>query len=262
MNLTSNDRPKISAFVICCNEEKNIRRCLKSLEWCDEIVVVDSGSSDKTLEICKEFTQTVLHRDWTGHREQKQYALDNCKFDWVLSIDADEEVSPELKNQIIKELTFNYQNQPEPEIKGYSLSRIVYFMSRWWNKGGWYPEFRLRLIYKPATYWGGVDPHDKAIVKGKVKKITEGALYHYTYSDLFHQIECLNQHSTDAANRMHSRGKKVTILNLLINPISRFIKFFLIKKGYREGMYGFIVAINEAWYAFLKYAKLWELQKK
>lgn len=250
---------KISAFVVCCNEEKNIRRCLESIKWCDEIVIIDSGSKDRTLEICREYTSKILHKDWAGYVEQKAFGLSQCSSEWALNIDADEEVSPELQVAIKSALQSNEAN--DKKIDGFQISRVVFYMGRWWRRGGWYPEYRLRLCRKSKTSWGGNDPHEKAIVDGTTKKIS-GELRHYTYSDISDQVNRLNRYSTTIAHNMFKGGERSNLLKIIFNPLSRFIKFYFLKKGFLEGFPGLVVAYIEAYYAFLKYAKLWELQRE
>ena len=249
----------VSAFIVCMNEESQIRRCLESVSWCNEIIIVDSGSTDKTLEICREFTDKVLFRSWTGYVDQKKFALEQCKSQWVLNIDADEEVSPELKKEMLLLLSDDKKNRLP--INGYQLSRVVYYLNRWWRHGGWYPEFRLRLCRKEATSWGGVDPHEKAVVTGKTIRL-KGELYHYTYSDLTDQIARLNKFSSSAAKSIFGQGHRTTIAEILGRPVFRFIKFYIFKQGFRDGIAGLIVALLESYYVFLKYAKVWELQRQ
>lgn len=251
-------RESISAFVVCCNEENNIRRCLESLKWCDEIVIVDSGSTDRTLEICREYTDKIFCRDWAGHRLQKQFALEQCSCEWVLNIDSDEEVSTYLRGEILEVLSRSKKNGNE--IKGYDICRVVYFLGRWWDRGGWYPEYRRRFFRREFTRWGGIDPHEKALVDGPTKRL-RGQLYHYTYSDFSHQIDSLNKHSSLMAKQLHSRGRRCGLFNLWFNPLLRFVKFYILKRGFREGVPGLIIACLEAFYVFLKYIKLWELQR-
>ncbi len=241
------------------NEESQIKRCLESVSWCNEIVIVDSGSTDRTLEICKQFSDKILFRSWTGYVEQKAYALQQCTSDWVLNIDADEEVSDELKNEII-----NLLQQDKKEripFNGFQCSRVVFYLNRWWRHGGWYPEFRLRLCRRTDTSWGGVDPHEKALVQGATKKL-KGELYHYTYSDMKDQINRLNKFSTSAAKSIFNHGHRTNVLEILGRPIFRFMKFYLFKQGFRDGTSGLIVALIESYYVFLKYAKVWELQRE
>lgn len=250
----------ISACVICYNEEENIERCLKSLIWCEEIVVVDSGSTDKTIEIARKYTNKIINKSWQGYRKQKQFALNQCNNNWVISLDSDEELDDEAI-KAIKNLNINF-SETEPKYAGYYISRIVYFMDKWWEKGGWYPEYRLRLMFKEKSAWEGIDPHDKAVVDGETKRIKNGHIRHYTYNNLSDQIQALNHHSTVASKNLFELGKKSNLRHLIVNPISRFIKFYFLKKGFLEGKSGFIIAVNEAHYVFLKYAKLWELQRK
>jgi ADP-heptose:LPS heptosyltransferase/glycosyltransferase involved in cell wall biosynthesis len=246
----------ISAFIICCNEEQKIERALKSISWCDEILIVDSGSTDKTLEICRKYTDKIITRQWPGHRAQKQFALTQCSHEWILNIDADEEVSPELKNSISEILQ---DSTPEwDQYGGFRIARIVRFMGRWWDIGGWHPEYRFRLVRKSTTYWGGIDPHEKAILKGEIGTLP-GSIYHYTYKNIEDQIHSLNRLSTYSARALVQQGKQFNLINLIANPIVRFLKFYIIKKGFLEGRAGFIVAVHEAFSTFLKYSKLWEL---
>lgn len=248
---------KVSAFIVCCNEEQRIRHCLDSLRWCDEIVIVDSGSSDRTLEICREYTDKIFERAWPGFVLQKRFALEHCTHAWVLNIDADEEVSPELAQRIQSIL----QTSEGSPIDGYSILRVVYFLGRWWRKGGWYPEYRLRLCRKAKTTWGGEDPHEKAIVAGATQNLSE-ELYHYTYANFAAQVRSLNSLSSSSAETLFRKGKRVGLISLLARPALRFVKFYLLKKGYREGLPGLIVALYESAYVFMKYSKLWELHHK
>lgn len=252
---TGHLRQTISAFIVCSNEERKIRRCLESVRWCDEIVVVlDDKSSDGTAGICREYTSKILVRGWTGYVDQKRFGLESCTSDWALNLDADEEVSPELREEIEAALRDSRGKD------GFELNRVVFFLGRWWRKGGWYPEFRLRLLRRTAAAWGGEDPHEHAVLNGTSGRMT-GELRHYTYDDIADQIRRLNSHSTASAKHMAKRGKHASLRHLVVNPIGRFIKFYLLKRGYREGLAGFIVAVIEAWYVHLKYAKLWELQR-
>ncbi len=252
-------RSEISAFIVCCNEEKKIRRALESVKWCDEIVVVDSGSKDATVSICKEYTDKVIHNPWPGFSAQKQFALERCSKKWILNIDSDEEVSPLLRGEIIKILM---DDNTGLEVQhGYNINRVVYFLNRWWNKGGWYPEYRLRLMQKEFAKWGGIDPHEKALVTGNIGKIS-AHLNHFTYDNFFSQVDALNKHAEVAARALKNEGRRFRLHNLIFNPIFRFIKFYILKLGIREGLPGFIVACHEMFYTFLKYSKLWELGKK
>jgi glycosyltransferase involved in cell wall biosynthesis len=246
---------RISAFVICCNEERNIRRCLQSVTWCDEIVIIDSGSTDRTLEICREFTDRILHQPWRGFVRQKRFGLECCTGDWVLNLDADEEVSEELREEMLQVV-----NDPSNTNTGFELLRVVFYLGKWWRKGGWYPEFRLRLLKRSSASWGGVDPHERALVQGETRRLG-GELRHYTYNSIFEQIRSLNSHSQAAAESLFSQGERVSLPEILARSCGRFFKFYLLKKGFLEGTPGFFVGIIEAFYVFLKYIKLWELHR-
>jgi glycosyltransferase involved in cell wall biosynthesis len=250
-------RSTVSAFIVCCNEERQIRRCLESVAWCDEIVIVDSGSTDATLAICREFTDKVAHRNWTGYVDQKRHALSLCTGAWVLNLDADEEVSPELRDEMISIATRDFMGQVPHN--GYYLNRIVFFLNRWWRKGGWYPEYRLRFCRRSATTWGGEDPHEKAFVTGSTARC-RGELFHYSFSDLTDYARRLNTLASNAAITMQRKGITSSAFNIITRPIARFIKFYLVKRGFREGIAGLVVALIEAYGVLLKYAKVWELR--
>ncbi len=256
----SQSPPLLSAFVICKNEEKNIRRCLESIKWCDEILIVDSGSSDQTLDICREYPRVkIIERHWPGHREQKQFALEQCQGEWVLNLDADEELSLELKSEIQRIL-----HLPESERKavdGYYLCRVVYFLSTWWDRGGWFPEYRMRFFKRAKAHWGWINPHEKAIVEGRRKKL-RGHLFHFTSSGIGDYVATLNRFSQNSAQALFDSGLRSSLFRIVFHPLFRFFKFFIIKRGFLEGTLGFIMACSEAFYTFLTYAKLWELQHR
>jgi (heptosyl)LPS beta-1,4-glucosyltransferase len=256
--LLNGDRSSISAFIVCCNEEQQIRRCLESLTWCDEIIVVDSGSNDRTLEICREFNTKVSYRAWTGYVDQKRHALSLCLGEWVLNLDADEEVSPELAREL-QELAKRDKTGAVKQ-NGFYLNRVVFFLNRWWRKGGWYPEYRLRFCRRSATAWGGDEPHEKASVVGLTARC-RAELFHYSFSDLSDYVRRLNTLSSNSAQGMQERGKSASVLDIILRPGARFIKFYLIKRGFLEGRAGLVVALIEAYGAFLKYAKLWEVSR-
>lgn len=250
------NRQPLSAFVITFNEEDYLVDCLKSLSFCDEVIVVDSYSSDKTVEIAKSFGAQVIQREWPGYRAQKAFGLEQTKYEWVLNLDADERVSEELRAEV--ERTLDNSNQEICD--GYEVNRVVYHLGRWWRSGGWYPEYRVRLLRKSKTIWGGVDPHEKPIVSGKIGRL-KGELPHYTYRNLDDQLSRLHKFSSISAKEEFKRGKTAGIQDILLRPTVRFIKFYFLKRGYREGTAGLVVAMIEFFYTFMKYAKLWELGK-
>ncbi len=254
--MTSPGRSSISAFIVCCNEERQIRRCLESVKWCDEIVIVDSGSKDQTLEICREYTRKITYQEWRGYVLQKRFALEQCSSEWVLNIDADEEVSPELRDEILAILARD-ASQGKTGANGYLINRVIFFLNRWWRKGGWHPEFRLRLCRRSQTTWGGEDPHEKASVLGSVDRC-KSELRHYSFTDLADYVRRMNTLTSNATTTLKRRGSQPTLVAVIFRPIARFLKFYVSKRGYREGLAGFIVAMIEAYAVLLKYAKLWE----
>ena len=160
---------------------------------------------------------------------------------------------------------WKYEQNPQSAITrpadGYEMSRVVYYLGRWWRKGGWYPEYRVRLMRKSSVEWGGVDPHERPIVSGRISRI-DGELEHYTYRSLDEQVKRLHAHATIAAQEEFKSGtKNVGCSRILLSPLARMVKFYFLKKGYREGLAGVVVAILEGFYTFIKYAKVWELQR-
>jgi len=187
-------REKISACLTVGNEEANIRRCLNSLKWADEIVVVDSFSKDKTFEICKEYTDRVYQHEWLGYVGQKELIKNMASHPWILFIDADEEVSDELREQILKE----FESGKNQKYVGYEFPRKVFFLGSWVTHGEWWPDIKMRLFRKEKGICTGTEPHDHVIVTGPVKRLS-GCLHHYTYDDISDQILTLNRFSTIAA---------------------------------------------------------------
>lgn len=255
------DRALVSAFVICFNEAKHIKECLDSLSFCDEVVVVDSYSTDDTVEIARACGARVIQRQWPGYRAQKAFALSQVTHEWVVNIDADERVSEELACNIInvlRDLKNGNKQNISNSVVGYYINRVVFYFERWWRRGGWYPEYRLRFFRKSKITWGGVDPHEKPIPDGATKSLS-GEIYHYTYENLQAQLNQLMKFAFIAAEQDFKRGRRAKWYNLLISPLCRIFRFFILKGGYREGVAGWIVAASEGFYTFMKYARLWEM---
>lgn len=246
---------KISACVMTMNEERNIRRCLESLTWCDEIVVLDSGSTDRTVEICREFTEQVHYHEWLGYVGQRNMLSKMANFEWVLFLDADEEVSHELKGEIIG----LFESGDGEVYVGARFPRRVYYLDRWIKHGEWNPDVKLRLYKKEHGVIAGQEPHDQVMVDGPVKKL-RGKLYHYTYEGLQDHINTMDRYSTISASTMYKRGRKFRLTDILIRPPFRFFKGFVIKLGFLDGIRGFIIASVNAFGVFLKYSKLRELE--
>ncbi len=249
-------RPAISACIITYNEEKNIRECLESLKWVEEIIVVDSMSNDFTVPICREYTDSVIQKTWEGHVKQKNFAVAQARNDWVLCLDADERVTPELKQEIENSLS-----EDSDRFDGYYCSRHSYYLGRWINHGGWYPDYKLRLFKKSRGKWGGKDPHDKVILEGPTKYL-KGELHHFVYRNLSHQLQTVDNFSTITAQGLDSEGDGFTVLKLLSRPPLKFLGTYFLKRGFLDGIPGLIISVVSSFYVFLRYAKLWEKQSQ
>lgn len=244
----------VSAIVVCFNEEQNIADCLESLTWCDEIVVVDAFSTDRTVEICRRYTDRVIQREWAGYRDQKAFAHSQATRAWVLLVDADERVTPELKDEIRESLL-----KDRDTYAGYAVPRLVYYLKHWWRRGGWYPDYDVRLFRRDRATWGGMDPHEKILVDGKVRRL-QHPLHHFSYRDISDHIQRINRFTTISARELEQNGRGWYVTDVLFRPALRFFYSYIYKRGFMDGFAGFHVAVTAAVYVFLKYAKLWELK--
>jgi glycosyltransferase involved in cell wall biosynthesis len=245
----------ISAVVITYNEEKNIRRCLQSLAWAREIVVVDSGSTDATVQIAREYTDRVLSHPFEGYVRQKNFALDQAAREWVLSVDADEVVTPELL-ACIREVWPRERDRYD----GFTVNRLSCFSGKWIRHCGWYPDRKLRLFRRSQGRWEGEELHEKVRLEGRVKDLNAD-LRHYTYESLSQNVEKIQRYSTIFAVAQHKRGRRASLPALLVRPAAKFLKTYILKLGLLDGRHGLILSGTAAFYVFLKYAKLWELQR-
>lgn len=249
-------REKISACITCCDEESNIRRCLESVRWADEIIVVDSYSKDATLAICRDYTDRIYQHKWLGYIGQKNLIKEMAQGPWILFVDADEEVSAELRDEIVREFDANENRK----VNGYEFPRMVFYMGQWIRHGEWYPDLKMRLFRKDLGICAGSEPHDRTTVPEPVKRL-KGHLYHYTYESMTDQIETLNDFARISAKTMFATGKKFAWSDLIFRPGIRFFKAYFLKRGLMDGMIGFIIAVSSAFGVFLKYAKLFEMYR-
>jgi len=247
-------RPQVSAIVVCFNEADRIEACLKSLTWCDEIIVVDSLSTDQTPEICRRYASRFFQREWPGYREQKAYAHSQATKDWVILVDADERVTPALQQEIGDALSAN-----NGLFTGYAVPRLVNYLGRWWWRGGWYPDYDVRLFRRDRATWGGFDPHEKILVDGQVRRL-KNPLEHYSYRDIDDHIQRINRFTSISSRELKKAGGRWRLSDALLRPTVRFFRSYFLKLGFLEGFAGFYVAVTAAVYVFLKYAKLWELE--
>lgn len=246
---------KISAVIITFNEEHNIQRCLESLQKvADEIVVVDSSSTDNTHNICKTFNCKFIENAFKGHIQQKNFALEQAANDYVLSLDADEELSPELINSIL-EVKNNWQYH------AYYFNRLSSYCGKFFPHGSWYPDRKIRLFDRRIGRWGGVNPHDKVILTEEKKQHIKGDLYHYTYNSISEHINQINYFSGIAAQEAYKAGKRFTLFKLITKPFWRFFRDYFLKHGFLGGYRGLTICLLTAIETYLKIIKLWELEK-
>ncbi|MDG0817316.1 glycosyltransferase family 2 protein [Bdellovibrio sp. PAP01] len=243
----------ISLVIIALNEEAHIERCIRSAPFADDIVVVDSFSTDRTVEISKQCGARVFQEKWKGFGPQKAFATSQAKNSWVISLDADEALSPELAAEIIEVFT-----SLDPET-GYLFPRKSYHLGRWIGHGGWYPDYQLRLFNKDKSQWNSAALHEKVEVKARVAM--KAPLLHWVFDDLSDQVITNDRYSTLGAQQLHEAGKKFSYFKLVTKPMSKFIETYFFKRGFMDGTAGFIISVGAAYSIFLRFAKLWELQR-
>jgi glycosyltransferase involved in cell wall biosynthesis len=245
----------ISVCIIACNEEENLPRCLASVAWADEVVVVvDTRSSDATEALAREAgARTILH-PYEGNVEQKNFALGEAKHDWVLALDADEALSPELRASVEAVLA------ADGPADGYELNRLTWHLGRWIRHGEFFPDWQMRLFRRSRARVVGVNPHGRVVVDGRTGRI-DGELHHYSYRDLADQVARIQDFSRIQAAAMYGEGRRASALDLALRPPLRFLRCWLLKGGVRDGLPGFVIAAATAFHVFLKYAKLWELER-
>lgn len=245
---------KVTCCLITYNEADNVRACLESVAWADEMVVVDSGSTDDTAAICRELGARVIIQDWPGHVIQKNRAVDSASHDWVFCIDADERVTPALAEEIKAVL-----GQSEgPGCAGYTVPRLTRYLGRWIRHASWYPDRKLRLFDRRLGRFTGKDPHDRVEVTGSTGQF-KGDLLHYSYRDIAHHVAQINRYTTTMAQLKFQAGKGLPILRMLLWPPAKFFKMYCLRLGWLDGRAGFVASCMGAYYEFLKYAKLFEL---
>jgi len=249
--------PKISAVIITYNEEKYIGRCLDSLQQvADEIIVVDSCSHDKTKEICEAHNVKFIEHEFEGYRQQKNWAMAQAENDNILSLDADECLSEELKNSILNVKT-NW------EADAYSFNRLNNYYGRWIKHSGVYPDRKLRLFDRRKGEWGGVNPHDKFLTNPKVKqKFLQGNLLHFVQDSIDDHVDKIKLFSEINALEYYKMGKNSSLVKILVHPSWRFFKSYFLNLGFLDGYYGFVVCSLNAYSSFLKHIKIRKLNMK
>jgi glycosyltransferase involved in cell wall biosynthesis len=245
----------LSVTIITKNETANIRDCLESAAWADEIIVVDSGSEDDTVAICREYTDKVfIHKDWQGFGIQKNRALQYATQDWILSLDADERVTPALRTQIekaIKDSTYS----------AFSIPRQAYFLGRAMRHGGWWPDYVVRLFRRSDGVFCEDIVHERALVSGQVVKLSE-PLLHYSYTDLHQLMGKMNDYSSAGASKAHRQGKSGGLIKAIAKAKWTFFRAYFLRLGILDGQAGFIAAFSRAEETYYRYLKLSYLKKE
>lgn len=246
--------PRLSATIITLNEAANITSCLDALSWADEVLVVDSGSTDGTADLARAKGARVIVREWPGsYAAQKNFAAGETAHDWILSVDADERVTPELASEIQTML------QTDPPVGGYRIPRLTWHLGRWIRRTDWYPDYQLRLYDRRRAHWPPRLVHESVRADGPIGYLTND-LQHYAYRDIAHHHQAMDRYTTLAARQMHEQGRRAGVLDVVIHPPAAFLRNYLLKRGFMDGLPGFIISAMNAYYVFLKFAKLWELQ--
>lgn len=245
----------LSVTLITLNEERNLPRALASVRgWADEIIVVDSGSTDRTVAIAEAAGARVISNPWPGYGKQKNFAQDQARNDWVLNIDADEEVSPELRAEI--SLQLGLPESPASPL-GYEIPRKTYYLGRWILHGGWYPNHLARLARRHKSRWTEPDVHEELVIQG-TKGLLKAPLLHYSFGSIQDQIRTNLRFSWLGFQSLVKRGQRPSLLKLILKPIGKFIETYVLKRGFLDGLPGFIISVNAAHSMFLKYAYLFE----
>ena len=247
--------PKLSVTIITKNEAADIEAALASVAWADEIVVVDSHSTDDTAAVARRHTDRVVVRDWPGYGAQKNYAASIAAYDWILSLDADERATPELATEIRARLN------GAPREAAFRIPRVTWHLGRWIRTTDWYPDYQLRLYDRRAAEWTGALVHEAVGVRGAVGQL-RAELQHYAYRDIADHLETIDRYTTLAARQMHDAGRRAGIGGLIVHPPLAFLRNYVARGGCRDGAAGLIISSMNAYYVFLKFAKLWELQRR
>jgi glycosyltransferase involved in cell wall biosynthesis len=248
--------PKLSVVIITFNEERNIGRCIGSvLDVADEIIVVDSFSTDKTREICEKQGVKFIEHAFDGHIQQKNFAITQATYPHQLSLDADEALSEDLKAEILK-------IKNDWKFDGYRMNRLTNYCGKWIHHCGWYPDTKLRLYDSAKGRWSGVNPHDKFEMNpGSKIDFLKGDILHYSYYSVEEHIRQADKFSTIAAKELIGLGKSVSYFQIIINPVAKFIRNYILRLGFLDGFYGFLICRIAAHETFLKYTKARQIKR-
>ena len=249
-------RLPLSLSIVSMNEETNLRRCLASIaDLASEIVVVDSGSTDKTCDVAREFGASVHYQKWLGHRDQKGVALGHCAQPWVLVLDCDEEVSPELRASLVR----FFERGDTERFDGASMNRRTWFLGRWITHGDWYPDRKLRLLKREHAKAGGEPEHDKFDLSGpNGTTVLDGDLLHYSFRDISHYLHKQIEFTDAFLHRERKAGNDFSAFKAVARPFWRFFRAYVLRLGLLDGFPGFWIAISTAYFAFIRYSRRYE----
>jgi glycosyltransferase involved in cell wall biosynthesis len=239
---------RITATIITLNEERNIARAIESLRCCDEILLVDSGSNDRTMELAANLGARVLESPWRGYAGQKNWAAEQARYDWILSLDADEALSEALEGEIWR------VKKNGPQYDAYTMPRLAQYLGRWILHSGWYPDRKVRLYHRAKARWVGEFVHESVAVDGRVGHL-EANLLHFTCDSLSEHIKTMDRYTTLAAEELVARKERIGVSRLIVDPIWTFSRTYLFQLGFLDGVEGLTIAYMAALYTFLKYAK-------
>lgn len=245
--------PLLSVTIITFNEAEHLPQAIKSVQWADETIVVDSGSTDNTVQIAEQLGAKVFHHPWPGYGQQKNFAQKQTKNDWVLNIDADEVVPLELAEAISEALLHAEATQT----RGFYFPRKTFYLGKWIRHGGWYPNHLVRLANKKFASWTEPEVHESLEVEGEISLISE-PLLHYTFQSIEDQVRTNLRYSRSGSRDLIQRGQGASLIKLLFKPIGKFLETYFIKRGFLDGLAGFLISVNAAHSMFLKYAYLFE----
>jgi glycosyltransferase involved in cell wall biosynthesis len=241
----------VSVIVITKNEELNIRECLESVRWANEVIVVDAESSDRTVELARGYTKKIFIQPWLGFAAAKQFAVEQTRNEWILWLDADERVMPELAEEIQHlELSAHHH-------AAFSVARRAYFLGKWIRHSGWYPGRVVRLFHKAKARFNTASVHEGLHINGTIGHLQHDLL-HYTDPHIYHYFAKYNRYTSLAADEAFSKGKRARLPGLLFRPLWQFFRMYVLKAGFRDGIEGLLLALFSSSYVFTKYAKLWE----
>lgn len=248
----------LSACIVAMNEEDRLGDCLASVQFCDEILVIDSHSTDLTREVAAEAGARVIERDWPGMVAQKNFAIDAAAYDWVLCLDADERLSPELAREVA-----NLKERGFPGHAGWSFPRLSNYLGTWIRAGTWYPDRQLRLFDRRRGRWTGADPHGHVELDDASNRARlAGDMLHYPYRTFAEHLQTIDRYTTTMAEGLHARGRRASVIDITVRPAGRFFRFYFLGRGFLLGWRGLLLAYLAAHYGRMKYAKLMVLQRK